>query len=249
MFRTAARLLLPLLLAGCLGTDVDNPDQKRGEDSSILVAEPRSLALGPVCAGGTARRRVRIRNRSAMAVEAAAGGPDAEAYPSIFALDGGGERTLAVVIRIPGEAREEAAGELFVHHVVPGDDRERELVIPWRATIEGAQAPQAAILCGEEAPCEALRFGRIFVGPTWQIPLEVANDGCEPLTIAAVEAEGGGAWIAGPDRPAELAPGARWSGALLVRPDAAGTLAGEVIVRIDGATARRIPFSAEVEGP
>ena len=241
------RRLLPLLfaplLAACTpqdGTDVDNPD---------LVSRPERFALEGVCAGGRGRVALRLINRSGHGIDAVAGGSTGvEAHPSVFALEPYGERSIVAVIRLPDDAATRVKGEVQVQHRRMGATADSEtLRIPWTAAV-AAVRPAATVLCGAEIPCEAIEFGEIFAGATWQQPVEVANDGCAPLALEHIDVEGAFASIAGPELPSTLAPGERWHGRLLLRPEGAGRIEGNVVVATSDPErpTQRLPWRATV---
>ena len=245
--------LLPLvaLLCACpgggvpddpiIGTEVTNPD---------LVSDPRELLLDPGCPGGTRRASVLLHNPVPWDIDAAAGGlRGEEAYPSSFEVDRFGSRELVVVIPIPADARGGASGAVQVRHRREGvrDAPDAVLEIPWSAATR-AGGPEATVLCGEEIACAQVDFGAIFAGANWQMPLEIANDGCAPLRIERVEAEQGEASVAGPALPATLRPGERWRGRLVLEPTGAGLRSGTVVIATDDAEKpeQRVGWTADV---
>lgn len=233
-----ASLLGPVLLVGCFGTEVGNPD---------LVAKPKRLHLETACPGATRRASVLLVNRTEHPIDAAVGGTAGEeAYPSALEIEGHGSEEVILVIRMPKEAVSRASGTVQVHHRRARTwGEERLLEIPWSAPIR-AGGPEATVLCGEAIDCLVADFGPVFVDATWGLPLEVANDGCAPLLLEQVEAEG--AEVSGPALPATVEPGSAWSGQLLIRPTAPGELQGKVTIRTGGDAAgfRQIPWKATV---
>ncbi len=250
-----ARLLPLLFVAGCLGTEIGNPDNDapHGETPppiTDLRANPSRLALEASCPGGTERTSVLLTNAAEWDVDATAGGARGEeAYPSSFEVDRFGSRELVVVIPIPQDAGKTATGKVEVHHRREGvrDEPDQLLEIPWSAST-GPSRPGATVLCGEEIDCVIADFGEIFAGAVWQTPLEVANDGCAPLRLQNIEPEVGEATVVGPALPVTIQPGERWRGRLELRPTAAGTQNGSVIVATDdpAKAEQRISWAAHV---
>lgn len=234
-------LLLSLLLAACVGTDVGNPD---------LEAEPGRLALAATCAGGTARASVLVRNAEVWDLEAVVrGGAGLEAYPSVFSLGPSQNLELVAVIHLPREAEKKARGKIVVEHRrIDSGEEVDPLEIPWSAPV-APDAPRATSLCGEPIDCAFVDFGPVFVGATWQRPLEVVNDGCAPLVVEGIEVEGD-ARVEGPALPTTLAPGERWSGALLIDPTAPGTSTGQVAISTDDPQRQvlTVGWTASVQG-
>ncbi len=259
MARRLIPLLLTTILSGCLGTEVGNPDEDSGGPKpepipSDLRALPAALTLESSCPGGTRRASLLLSNQTPFDVDAVAGGTRGEeAHPSSFEVDGYGTQELVAVIHLPENGVLSAEGKLVVDHrregVRPGGENDRRLEIPWSAPL-GPRRPEATVLCGEAMPCALLSFGNVFTGAVWQMPLEVANDGCAPLRLERIVAEGDEVEIAGPALPLTLQAGERWQGRLLLRPAATGFRSGKVVVETDddARPQQSIGWSAAVSG-
>ena len=199
-----------------------------------LIAWPQSLELEPACPGGVRRASLLLENRSRWDVDAMAGGTrGVEAYPSAIEVDGHGSSELAVVIHVPETTAGRVSGLIVVRHRREGASEESDpLHVPWSADVVPGGA-EATVLCGGVLPCDAIDFGPVFTGAVWARPIDVVNDGCAPLRVERVVAEGSEVEVAGPALPRTLQPGERWAGTLRLDPASAGTRQGTVVVETD----------------
>lgn len=238
---------------GCLGIEVTNPDYKDGEMPSppqLLVATPSHLELGPVCAGGTARATFHLSSTVERyvlgSVETPAG---EEAYPSTFEIPPYEALEVAVVIPTSADAAV-VEGRLDIPHAYHAATWDSVLPLPYHVAIGGPALRSPAVLCGSEAPCEALAFEPVLPGGETARRLVLVNDGCAVLTIQSVEMIPEGspaedASITGATLPQLLAPGARLELAAVLRPQESGDRHGVIRVASDGGSLS-LPWTATV---
>ncbi len=267
--RPLAAAALALLASACAGTEVGNPDGAgggggaggvggvggtggtggmggtggTGGGAGGVVAAPDEVDFGTTCPGGVARSWIDLANQREIPtlVELAAAEETVALVPASLEIEALGAARSAAIYSAPLEASGPQRGSIAISWDEGASLRE----LPWSAEIVAAAAGRSQVLCGGEGPCEAV----LFVGEADEavsVPLAVANDGCAALTVTGVEVLSGGPQpaLAG-ELPMILEPGTRWSGALELTLDAAGSGSFRLLTD-EAAQPAEIPFEVVV---
>lgn len=260
-----------LLLSGCFGTEIGNPDARNedggggtgagvggqggfdgaggggGFDDGFQIA-PTPIDFGTICPGGVGRERIFVSNREPVSVDMQFGA-DMPVFlePDFLTVEAWSMGSLAAILRTTGDEAAGPIGGVVLFSLTGVAEEPTSGEIPWTATIAEGLSAKATLLCGDEGPCHgiaAVAWGTDQV----RVPFSIVNDGCEDLLLEDVRVDG-------PDQPAPtqpfpegeglpttLKPGEVWSGQL-VFPAASSPAEGQVSPSIRDLPSFSVPWA------